>query len=149
MLVSGSRDHTVRLWELATLEWRRTLHPPHFDCVQSFASAGNDLFSASRDRSIKRWSLPQGDLVHTVNQAHDDWVCALAVLESAAILASGGRDGRIKLWRLPDLECVSVLEGHTGSVNGLLAVAALPGSTDGSLISCSSDRTLGWRPLAP
>lgn len=34
MLASGSRDHTIRLWELATLEWKRTLHPPHLDCVQ-------------------------------------------------------------------------------------------------------------------
>ena len=80
-------------------------------------------------------------LLHSVNHAHDDWVCALAVLESSGMLASGGRDGRIKIWRLPDLEPHATLEGHAGAVNGLLAVNGLSGP-ETSLISCSSDRTI-------
>ncbi|KAL1495803.1 hypothetical protein AB1Y20_016664 [Prymnesium parvum] len=141
MLVSGSRDHTVRLWELASLEWKRTLHPPHLDCVQSFASLGNNLYSGSRDRAIKHWSLPDGALIGTINQAHEDWVCSLAVTESTATLASGGRDGRIKLWRLPKLEPCGVLEGHTGAVNCLISVNGLLGS-EPAIVSCSSDRTI-------
>ena len=48
------------------------------------------------------------------------------MVENASLLASGGRDGRIKLWRLPKLEVYGILEGHAGSVNCLLSVRWSP-----------------------
>lgn len=56
---------------------------------QTFASHGNNLYSGSRDRTIKHWRLPDGALLGSVNLAHDDWVCSLAVDESSSLLVSG------------------------------------------------------------
>ena len=78
VLASGSRDHTVRLWDLTSLECKGPLGSPkapgHLDGVTSFAAVGGQLYSGSRDCSIKHWSLTSAELLKTAHRAHDDWV---------------------------------------------------------------------------
>ena len=140
VLASGSRDHSIRLWDVQTLECKGTLGsakgPAHIDGVTSFACVGNQLYSGSRDCSIKHWSLGSSELYKTAHRAHDDWVCSLAASEGARLLASGGgKTGRIKLWRLGSLEYVGVLDGHANAVNRLVF-------HEGAILSASSDRTI-------
>ncbi|MEH1961164.1 MAG: serine/threonine protein kinase, partial [Nostoc sp.] len=57
-LASGSRDQTIKLWNLATGEQIRTL-TGHSDWVESVAISpdGKTLVSGSGDRTIKIWRL--------------------------------------------------------------------------------------------
>lgn len=140
VLASGSRDHTVRLWDLTSLECKGPLGSPkapgHLDGVTSFAAVGGQLYSGSRDCSIKHWSLTSAELLKTAHRAHDDWVCSLAASETARLLVSGGgKTGRIKLWGLGSLEYAGVLDGHSNSINRLVF-------NDGAIFSASSDRTI-------
>ena len=140
VLASGSRDHTVRLWDTQTGECRMVLGsargPGHLDCVTAFASVGNQLYSGSRDSAIKHWDLGQGELLKTAHKAHDDFVLALATSEAARLLVSGGsKAGRIKLWALGSLDCVGALDGHANGVNRLTF-------HEGAILSASCDRTI-------
>ncbi|KPI95115.1 Kinesin-like protein KIF21A [Papilio xuthus] len=82
-LATGSRDHCVRLLDLApndTGSWeistRRLLEPPHYDGVQALLLAGEHLYSASRDSGLKCWSLADGTL------AHEDEDCVIGKVVS-------------------------------------------------------------------
>lgn len=72
------------------------------------------------------------DLVTT--SRHDGYVWALAALSDGR-LASGGRDGTIRIWN-PDGLLACSLAGHSRSVLGLIEVSA------GIIASISRDRTL-------
>ena len=53
LLISGSQDNTIKVWDLATCELRRTLEG-HLDCVYSLAVLGVRLFSGSREKNLQR-----------------------------------------------------------------------------------------------
>ncbi|MFM6437739.1 MAG: WD40 repeat domain-containing protein, partial [Microcystis panniformis] len=62
-LVSGSRDNTIKLWNVKTGQEIRTLKG-HDDFVQSvnFSPDGKTLVSGSWDKTIKLWDVETGKL---------------------------------------------------------------------------------------
>ena len=72
-------------------------------------------------------------------------VTALACAPDGKTAASGGRDGRVRFWSVPDGRALAVLDGHTKTVTGLAF------SPDGRhLASCSTDGTVRfWDTAAP
>jgi WD40 repeat protein len=104
---------------------------------------------------VRLWRLPAGDSLGVL-EGHTDSISNLAIspVPLAAspeewLLASGSRDGTLRLWRLPGETslppgqgaALATLEGHTGPILGLAI------SPDGQLLaSASRDRTLRlWR----
>jgi WD40 repeat protein len=144
MLVSGSEDNTIKLWNLDTGECLATLEG-HEAGVRSVAISpdGQLLVSGSADYTIKLWQLPDRvdepiclDPIYTLT-GHSDWVKCLAITPDGQILASGSQDKTIKLWQLDTGELKSTLVGHWREVNNLAI------SSDGrTLISCSGDETI-------
>ena len=59
ILASGSKDSTIKLWDITTGELLNTLET-HSDSVRSlaFAADGNKLVSGSEDGTIKIWRVP-------------------------------------------------------------------------------------------
>ena len=45
------------------------------------------------------WNLNTGKKLNTV-EAHDDAIRALAISSDGTILASGGVDGKVKIWQI-------------------------------------------------
>ncbi|KAF3230318.1 hypothetical protein TWF191_010204 [Orbilia oligospora] len=139
LLASGSRDYTIRIWDVAT---GAVLHVfrGHQDVVQNiiFYTVDGDEFvaSASGDRTVKFWSVATGVLVQTL--VHRDHVRALAFTKhgNTTVLASGSWDGQVRTWDVTDGASVRVLEGHK---EGLITVAF---SGDGKMLaSGSTDET--------
>ncbi|KAE8076587.1 hypothetical protein FH972_015225 [Carpinus fangiana] len=58
-LYSGSKDHTIRVWDHKTLECVMTLDG-HADTVTSLICWEDYLLSGSLDRTIKAWALNEG-----------------------------------------------------------------------------------------
>ncbi|HAA27995.1 MAG TPA: WD40 repeat domain-containing protein [Cyanobacteria bacterium UBA8553] len=144
MLVSGSEDNTIKLWDLPAGKLLHTLEG-HEAGVKSVAISpdGQVLASGSADHTIKLWQLSKIDApTHTLT-GHSDWVKCLAITPDGQMLASGSQDKTIKLWQLDTGELKSTLIGHWGEVN---CIAIAP---DGqTLASCSWDETIGLWQLA-
>ena len=138
MLVSGSEDNTIKLWDLQAGELLSTLEG-HEAGVKSVAMSpdGQMLASGGADRTIKLWRLSEINApTHTLT-GHSDWVKCLAITPDGQMLASGSQDKTIKLWQLDTGELKNTLIGHWGEVN---CIAIAP---DGqTLTSCSWDETI-------
>ncbi|MBV9865010.1 MAG: hypothetical protein JO316_06645 [Abitibacteriaceae bacterium] len=147
LLASGSWDHTVKLWDTATGELKRTLRG-HQDYVRAvaFSPDGTSLVSGSNDETLKLWDVQTGVLKRTLRynrgpartlDALTGSVGAVAFSPDGTLLASGCDDRTVKLWDARNGELKQILRGHSGRV---LTVAFAP---DGlTLASGSGDKTV-------
>jgi WD40 repeat protein len=76
---------------------------------------------------------PQCDRLRAALPAHEGGVTSLAVARDGKTLATGGTDGRIKLWDTATWQVRATLPGHAGAVRGL---ALTP---DGALLASAGD----------
>ncbi len=99
ILVSGSRDKTIKIWHLENGELLRTLNG-HRDGVYAIALSpdGQIIASGSADKTIKLWHLQTGELLGTFT-GHTHTVTALAFTASGELLVSGSLDKTIKIWQ--------------------------------------------------
>jgi WD40 repeat protein len=99
ILVSGSRDKTIKIWDLESGELIRTLKG-HQDGVDAIALSpdGEIIASGSTDKTIKLWHLHTGELLGTFT-GHANTVTALAFTASGEMLVSGSLDKTIKIWQ--------------------------------------------------
>jgi WD40 repeat protein len=118
-LVSGSRDQSVRLWNIDSGEQVRVLKG-HTDRVSSvaFSPDGQFLVSGSRDKSVRLWNIDSGEQVQVFN-GHTDKVTSVAFSPNGQFLVSGSGDKSVRLWNIDSGEQVQVFEGHTGWVNSV------------------------------
>jgi COMPASS component SWD3 len=88
-LVSGSRDKTIKVWNLHTGELLRTLQG-HSNLVRTVAisASGQTLVSGSADNTIKVWNLHTGELLRTL-PGHSYSVNSVAISASGQTLISG------------------------------------------------------------
>jgi len=136
-IVSGSADHTIKLWNIEGKEIRTfDRENGHNYRVRSvvFSPDGKTIASGSYDKTIKLWNN-QGELLCTINK-YEDFVRSVAFSPDSKTIASGSSDNTIRLWNLEGEEILSI-KGHTDSVR---SVAFSP---DGKTIaSGSSDNTI-------
>ncbi|MBW4631602.1 MAG: WD40 repeat domain-containing protein [Iphinoe sp. HA4291-MV1] len=99
ILVSGSRDKTIKIWQLENGELLHTLDA-HRDGVYAVALSpdGQIIASGSADQTIKLWHLQTGELLSTFT-GHTHTVTALAFTASGELLVSGSLDKTIKIWQ--------------------------------------------------
>ncbi len=136
-LASGSRDKTIKLWDLPTGSLVRTL-TGHTSDVFSVAISpdGRTLASGSNDKTIKLWDIKTGELLRTLaGHSHEVW--SVAISPDGRTLASGSNDKTIKLWDIKTGELLRTLAGHRSDI---LSVAFTPNGQ--TLASGSKDRTI-------
>src|SRR6266516_1903013 len=137
ILVSGSLDHSIKVWNLSTGQAVQTL-TGHTRSVWGVALSvdGATLATGSLDGTIKVWNLSTGQAVQTLT-GHTDCVYSLALSTDGATLASGSRDKTIKVWKLSTGKEVRNISSNTGGV------ASVALSADrAALVSGSEDSTI-------
>jgi WD40 repeat protein len=129
ILISGSPDGTIRLWELPEGKVRTELRG-HQGRVRALAVStdGRILASGSEDKTVRLWRLPRGE-IRAALHGHQGWVKALALSPDGRLLASSGDlAGPIRLWELPEGKVRMELHGNHRSVEALVV------SADGQLL---------------
>ncbi|KAI9375300.1 WD40-repeat-containing domain protein [Aspergillus egyptiacus] len=99
-LVSGSRDKTVRVWDLDTKRlWHRPLigHSKSVLCLQFDPKPSEDIIiSGSSDKNVIIWRFSTGEKIHEIAPAHDDSVLNLRFDHRYLVTCS--KDKLIKIW---------------------------------------------------
>jgi WD40 repeat protein len=137
LLVSGSDDQTIKVWDIATGRLLRTL-TGHTSSINALVISpdGKTLVSAGADRTIKIWDLATGQELRTLT-GHTSYINALVISPDGQTLVSGSADQTIKVWSLTTGQELHTLTGHTSYVNALVI------SPDGQLLaSGSADQTI-------
>lgn len=154
-VVTGSKDNTVRVWDLTTHKCMATLQG-HTDsvgavaCSRRLGASGSDsqfFVSGSKDRTIKVWNaMDSGDdsddsksgvTARVSAIAHDKDINCIRVAPNNKVLATAGQDKTIKLWSTGDLQTLGVMRGHR---RGVWCVEFSP--IDKILASASGDKTI-------
>ena len=144
LLASCGGDRTVRLWDPAAAEHRRTL-TGHGGSVRgvAFSPDGRLLASCGDDNTVRLWDPAAAEHRRTLT-GHGGSVRGVAFSPDGRLLASCGDDNTVRLWDPAAAEHRRTLTGHGGSVRGVAF------SPDGRLLaSCGDDNTVRlWDPAA-
>ncbi|KAK4625526.1 Cell division control protein 4 [Fulvia fulva] len=156
LIITGSRDSTLRVWKLPKSDDRQIFQagPPandrdnpyflrtlsgHHNSVRAIAAHGDTLVSGSYDCTVRVWKISNGDLVHRL-QGHQQKVYSVVLDHARSRCISGSMDNLVKVWDLQTGSCLFNLEGHTSLV-GLLDLS------HDRLVSAAADSTLRiWDP---
>ena len=133
ILVSGSKDKTIKIWRLDDGELLATL-AGHSDqiCAVAISSDGQTLVSGSDDKTIKVWQPLPHPLI-----GHSSYVLSVDISRDGKILISGSDDKTIKVWHLPTGELIHTLTGHSARIYSVAI------SSDGqSVVSGANDNTI-------
>lgn len=163
LLVSASRDKTLRIWDVTTGYCVKTING-HSDWVRDVCPSidGRWLLSGGNDQTARLWDASNGE-VKTTFMGHDNAIecvalappssyphlAALAGLKkppaassTAEFLATGSRDKTIKIWDGRGT-LIKTLIGHD---NWVRALVWHPGGK--YLLSCADDKTIRCWDLA-
>jgi WD40 repeat protein/transcriptional regulator with XRE-family HTH domain len=115
-VLTGSTDHTLKLWEVETGNCLHTF-VGHTDGVRSvtFSPDGKTIASGSIDRTIKLWQMDSGDCWQTLI-GHQRMIQALAFSPDGSMLTSASLDCTLRVWQVESAQCTQVLKGHTKPV---------------------------------
>ncbi|MBX3167827.1 MAG: serine/threonine protein kinase [Candidatus Eremiobacteraeota bacterium] len=99
-LLTCCADMTVRAWELQEKREVRCLRG-HKGMIWTAQAQHNLVLTACADRYLRAFRLDGGRLL-LQSEAHEQWVRCLAYDSAGQLVASGGGDGKICQWRLPE-----------------------------------------------
>jgi WD40 repeat protein len=121
-------DHHVWIWDADTGATKAVL-TGHGSYVTAIAFSPDDstVATASNDRSARTWDAATGEPL-SVLRGHDSWISGLA-FPTADVIATGGADGQVRLWRTGEAELASfepadAPDGAWFSPDGRLVVTA-------------------------
>jgi len=125
IVVTGSRDKTIKIWNLHSGELMRTIaeHSGAVDFV--FISPDRQtLVSGSDDNTIKVWNLHSGQLIRTIERDSSN---SLAISPDGQTLVTGSY-GIIKIWNLHSGELIRTFAEHSSNSFAI--------SPDGQTLAC-------------
>lgn len=136
MIASGSKDNTIKIWNLDDCSLARTINNGCDVYSIAFSPDGNIIASGGSDGKIKLWNSYDGELIKTLS-GHDGKVYSLDFSSDVLHLISGGRDKTIKIWRIIDGGLTSYLKGHNDDV-----LFVTFGKNESLICSGSKDKTI-------
>jgi WD40 repeat protein len=145
MIVSGSYDKTIKIWNSETGACFRTLEG-HTDRVTCLATIyqGIQIVSGSYDKTVKIWNSKTGECISTLEGHTGAVLCLATMVPSSGYIqiVSGSSDKTIKIWSSETGECTNTLEGHTDAVLCLACPANAYGGGNRIILSGSADKTI-------
>lgn len=140
-LTAGGRDGSLRIWKI--VEESQLVFHGHTGSIDCVALINESSFlSGGDDNSICLWSVMKKKPLATYKNAHngemnanssneENWISAVASLQHSDLIASGSKDGCIRLWKCgPNFKSLTPLF----SIRVVGFVNSLQFSKDGSFL---------------
>ncbi|MFN8489554.1 MAG: protein kinase [Caldilineaceae bacterium] len=143
LALSGSRDRTLRLWDLESGKCLRVMKGHAAGVTSVCLSADARLaLSGSADATLRLWDLASGQCLR-VMEGHIQLVTSVNLSTDGRFALSGSgsplgqSDNTLRLWDVASGQCLRIMEGHTDPVLSVCFSAdghyALSGSVDKTL----------------
>jgi len=116
VIVSGSLDKTVRIWDVKSGVCRHILIG-HTEPVVgvAYSPQGDRVASSGGDATIRLWDTATGKCCQMLS-GHEDVVDCVAYSPKGTLIASGSSDSTVRLWDVATGECSHILVSHNGPV---------------------------------
>jgi len=112
---AGAQDSHLQRIDVATGE--KTLLEGHESWVCTIAKAPDLLFSGDYTGRVIAWSVSEKEVVKKWSiEAHSQVVRSISVSPDGKWLATGGRDGKARLWSADTGERLREFSGHSGQI---------------------------------
>ena len=119
LLASGSEDHSVRLWDVATRREILRLSGRHDSHVFSVAwcPLGEKLASADKRGRILIWNVQRGEVIQNFDYPRQ--IMGLTWSPDGQRLAAGNERGHVRIWDAETGVVVRNLDGNVGMIRAL------------------------------
>ena len=109
-VLAGSFDGKVHRWVLES--GQHDVLAEHPTWISAILVGADRVYSADFQGNLRAWDLATARPAWSVDGAHPGWLKTLALSPDGALLASGARDGIVRLWSTVDGKLVKELKGH-------------------------------------
>ncbi|XP_034948974.1 U3 small nucleolar RNA-interacting protein 2 [Chelonus insularis] len=108
-ITSGGFDRSIRLWKI--VEESQLIFNGHENSIDAVKFINEDTFlSCGDDGQLCVWSVMKKKPLCSVTRAHGTdetngqamWISSIATLLNTDLVASGSRDGKVRLWKCGD-----------------------------------------------
>jgi WD40 repeat protein len=136
-LITGSRDTTIKVWDLQSGECLQTLegHSNRISALE-FTPDQKRLVSGAEDKTLKVWDLGTGKCLTTL-YGHGGAVGAIALTSSGKHVISASDDATVKVWDLTKHYPNVQLNRHRARISALAVTPndkkVISGSFDGGM----------------
>lgn len=154
LLISCSRDKTIKVWEKSSGFGKRTLAGAHDDWIRSIDANEKHLLSSGNDRKLIVFDLakvimPESRENNTVSamvnvfEVHENYVECVKVLKKGKffdeehVAFTASRDKNIGVWNYLKGTCLIIFKGHENWVKDLALV-----EDHGFLLSVGEDKAI-------
>lgn len=129
MLVSGSYDEAVFLWDVRSGRLMRSL-PAHSDPVGGvdFVHDGTLIVSCASDGLIRIWDTATGQCLRTLVHEDNAGVVSVRFSPNGKYVLAWTLDSCVRLWNYVEGRCVKTYQGHRNekySMSGTFAVVPI------------------------
>ncbi|CAG8553430.1 3096_t:CDS:10, partial [Dentiscutata heterogama] len=115
VVITGSLDKTIKVWDAETGEYYRTLHGHNLGIISlDIDPMGEMIVSVSLDNTIRRWSVNDGIHLETIQvKPGDAWSCQFSPsLPEVRYFATSSQKGKVDLWDISTMPS-SVVQSYS------------------------------------
>jgi len=146
-IASGSRDSTIKLWNINNSECIFTL-TGHTSPVHSLIQMKPDsegetlLISRGDDKEIRVWDIEKAQCKYNLVGHTSSVFChlLLKLSKNTTTLASGCQDGLIAIWNVQSGICINKFQAHSTIVHSIIQM--IWNKNESTIVSASQDKTI-------